>query len=64
VGFPPRGADEEMRAEIDRIAARIGAEAMDNAAYGHYLASRHFGPVQYRAVAISQQPDNSRGEGE
>jgi len=62
--FPPHGADEEMRAEIDQIAARIGAEATDNATYGHYAASRHFGPVQYRAVAISQHPDNSDGESE
>ena len=62
--FPSHGACEEMRAEIDQIAARIGAEATDNAAYGHYVASRHFGPVQYRAVAIIQHPDNSHGEGE
>jgi hypothetical protein len=25
--FPPRGTDEQMRAEIDEIAARIGANA-------------------------------------
>ena len=62
--FPSRGTDEEMRAEIDQIAARIGAEATDNAAYGQYVASRHYGPVQYRAVAISQHPDNSDGESE
>ncbi len=62
--FPPRGTDEEMRPEIDQIAARIDAEATDHASYGHYVASRHFGPVQYRAVAISQHPDNSHREGE
>ena len=28
--FPPRGTDEQMRAEIDQIAARIGAEATDD----------------------------------
>lgn len=62
--FPPRGADEQMRAEIDQIAARIGAEPTDDAAYGHYAAARLFGPVQYRAVAIGENPDNNDGEGE
>jgi hypothetical protein len=42
-----------MRAEIDVIAARIGTEATDeNSCHGHYVASRTFGPVEYRAVAI------------
>ena len=51
--FPPDGTDEEMRAEIDLIAARIGAEPADRTAdHGHYTASRSFGPVEYRAVAI------------
>ena len=27
--FPPDGTDEEMRAEIDLIAAHIGAEPVD-----------------------------------
>jgi hypothetical protein len=61
--FPPHGADEQMRAEIDRIAARIGTVVTDDANHGHYAASRHFGPVQYRAVAISGHPDNSGYEG-
>jgi hypothetical protein len=60
--FPPRCADGQMRAEIDRIAACIGAEPEDDAAYGHYAAARLFGPVQYRAVAISEHPDNSSEE--
>jgi hypothetical protein len=59
--FPPRGTDEQMRAEIDQVAARIGTVVTDDA--GHYAASRHFGPVQYRAVAISSHPDNSGQEG-
>jgi hypothetical protein len=62
--FPPRGTDELMRAEIDQIAARIGTVVTNDAAYGHYAASHHFGPVQYRAVAISEHPDNSGAEGE
>ncbi len=51
--FPPAGSDPEMFREIDAIAGRIGATATDagNPA-GHYSASRDFGPVQYRAVAI------------
>jgi hypothetical protein len=61
--FPPRGTDEQMRAEIDQIAARIGTAVTDDADHGHYAVSRHFGPVQYRAVAISQHPGNSGQEG-
>jgi hypothetical protein len=59
--FPPRGADEQMRTEIDQVAARMGTVVTDDA--GHCVASRHFGPVQYRAVAISAHPDNSGQEG-
>jgi hypothetical protein len=62
--FPPRDTDEQMQAEIDQIAARIGAEPANDAAYGHYAAACHFGPVQYRAVAISEHQDNSGAEGE
>ena len=62
--FPPRGTDGQMRAEIDQIAARIGAETTDDAAYGHYAAARLFGPVQYRAVAIGENPDTNDGQGE
>ena len=61
--FPPRGADEQMRAEIDQIAARIGTVVTDDTDHGHYAASRHFGPVQYRAVSISGHLDNSSHEG-
>ena len=61
--FPPRSTGEQMQVEIDHIAARIGTVATDDADHGHYAASRHFGPVQYRAVAISGRPDNSGYEG-
>jgi hypothetical protein len=51
--FPPDGTENEMRAEIDRIAALIDASISDQTADdGHYTASRKFGPVQYKAVAI------------
>src|SRR5579859_5448216 len=61
--FPPRGTDEQMRAEINQIADRIGTVVTDDANHEHYAASRHFGPVQYRAVAISGHRDNSGHEG-
>ena len=51
--FPPDAPDEDGRAEIDRIAALAGASVDDQTAeYGHYTASRVFGPVEYRAVFI------------
>ena len=51
--FPPDGPDEDICAEIDRIAVLIGAESHDQIAkYGHYTATRSFGRVQYRALAI------------
>ncbi|MFI7466867.1 hypothetical protein [Nonomuraea sp. NPDC049646] len=51
--FSAHEADEDMRAEIDQIAARIGSPIeFDNSPYGHYATSVHFGPVEYRAVAI------------
>jgi len=58
--FPPDGSDTEMFAEIDVIAAEIGATATDaDSPAGHYSAVRDFGPVQYRAVAI---PRAARGD--
>ena len=51
--FPPGGTDLEVQAEVDTIAALIGSEVHDATANkGHYTASRAFGPVEYRAVAI------------
>ena len=61
--FPPNGSDAEGRAEIDAIADRIGAES--HFAYGgHYVASRRFGPVEYRAVAIPHDNDSYNSESE
>ncbi len=61
--FPPSGSDAEMFAEIDVIAERIGVTASQNdTPDGHYIASRYFGPVQYRAVAIPQAARNDRNE--
>lgn len=40
-----------MCAEIDAAAARMGVTARMTGG-GHYVATRSFGPVEYRAVAI------------
>lgn len=58
--FPPKGEWTEMCAEIDAIAARLGVTAGN--IYGHYVASRYFGPVEYRAVAIPPKSDNKESE--
>jgi len=51
--FSSASADDEMKEETDGIAALIGAEITDDTAdAGHYTASRHFGSVEFRAVAI------------
>lgn len=51
--FPPASTDQEMKAEIDKIAALIGADLKDDTADdGHYTTERGFGAVQYRAVGI------------
>jgi hypothetical protein len=52
-----------MFAEVDAIAEQIGVTASQNdTPDGHYIASRDFGPVQYRAVAIPQAARNDRNE--
>lgn len=56
--FPSASTDDGMCAEIDGIAALIGAGIDDQTAgHGHYTTCRSFGPVQYTAVAI---PASSR----
>jgi hypothetical protein len=61
--FPPNGDWAGMRAEIDAIAARLDATARLSGG-GHYVAARHFGPVEYRAVAIppKNNADNQESE--
>jgi hypothetical protein len=60
--FPPDGPDEEKRAEIDAIAARIDAETNESPG-GHYSCSISFGPVEYRAVAIPETPESDDKKG-
>jgi hypothetical protein len=51
----------EMLAEIDATAGQIGVAASDvNSPNGHYSAVRDFGLVQYRAVAIPEEPEPPR----
>jgi hypothetical protein len=57
--FPPDGGWAEMCAEIDAIAGLLGVIALQ--AGGHYVATRSFGPLEYRAVAI---PRAGKEEGE
>jgi hypothetical protein len=59
--FPPDGSNEEQRAAIDVIAALINAEPSETSG-GHYAASRYFGPVEYRAVAIDRTANDANGK--
>jgi hypothetical protein len=61
--FPPHGEWAEMRAGIDAIAARLGVTACETHG-GHYVATRFFGPVEYRAVAIPHRSDSGNRESE
>ena len=47
--------DEAERAEVDRVAAVLGVTPTLNGSGSHYTAERSFGPVVYRATAITQQ---------
>jgi hypothetical protein len=58
--FPSAGDWSAMHAEIDVIASRLTVIASDSYG-GHYVASRFFGPVEYRAVAIPRR-DNDESE--
>lgn len=52
--FSRQDSDADQRAEIDQIAARVGSPIdYEDSPYGHYATSVFFGPVEYRAVAIS-----------
>jgi len=59
--FPSSGEWAVMRAEIDAAAALLGVTATVTNG-GHYVATRSFGPVEYRAVAIPPHRDSEEGE--
>jgi len=54
--FPPDADWAGMRAEIDTIAARLGVTGHKTSG-GQYVATRSFGPIEYRAVAIPHNND-------
>jgi hypothetical protein len=56
--FPPYGDWTAMRAQIDAIAALLGVVAHLTGG-GHYVATRAFGPVDFRAVAIPRHDNES-----
>jgi hypothetical protein len=62
--FPPNGECAGMRAEIDAIAKLLDRKAYETAGRQHYLVTRSFGPVEYRAVAICKQHDHSDDRGQ
>ncbi|MFI7618263.1 hypothetical protein ACIBP6_44295 [Nonomuraea terrae] len=51
--FPAKGTDDEMRAEVDRVAGLLGREIdPGHLPYGHYMTGIEFGPVHYEFTAI------------
>jgi hypothetical protein len=61
--FPPDNDWQAMCTEIDTIAARLGVTGRKTAG-GHYVASRSFGPIEYRAVAIPRGNDSDDEQSE
>ncbi len=59
--FPAARDWAGMCAEIDAVAARLGSAAC-RAPGGHYVTTRQFGPVEYRAVAIPPRDDSTESE--
>lgn len=51
--FADHGTDADQRAEIEQIAALLGSPVEEQTPYGHYVTTISFGPIQYRAVAIT-----------
>lgn len=51
--FPANGSDDDMRAEVDKVAALLGTEIdPDHLPYDHYMTGIDFGPVRYEFTAI------------
>ncbi|MET8864115.1 hypothetical protein ABZW11_14280 [Nonomuraea sp. NPDC004580] len=51
--FPAKGPDDEMCAEVDKIAALLGSGIdPEQLPYGHYQTAIEFGPVRYEFTAI------------
>lgn len=59
IDYHPRGdSDAEKRAEIDRIAKILGVEPEFAADGEHYIATRRYGVVRYRAITVSAEALN------
>ncbi|WP_336216532.1 hypothetical protein [Nonomuraea sp. LPB2021202275-12-8] len=51
--FPANGPDNEICAEVDKVAALLGTEIdPDHLPHGHYMTGIAFGPVSYEFTAI------------
>ncbi|MDF5757631.1 hypothetical protein [Spongiactinospora sp. TRM90649] len=49
----PKGTDEEIRAEVDRLAVLLGTTIdADALPYGHYVTALSLGPTAYRVVGV------------
>lgn len=59
--FPHGNTDAEKRAEVDRIAKILGVTPISTAAGQHYIASRPYGAIRYRAITVSTK-DRKRWE--
>jgi len=51
--FPEGTDDDATRSEVDRIASLMDASPHSEAGGEHYVVAQDFGPVSYRAVAIT-----------
>ncbi|GAA1612532.1 hypothetical protein GCM10009733_005710 [Nonomuraea maheshkhaliensis] len=49
------GTERQQHAKVDRVAELIGAPTSGGT---HYQTARDFGPITYRAIAISEQAMN------
>lgn len=63
LAFPLDDDWAKMRAEIDTVAALLGVVACETNG-GHYFATRSFGPIEYRAVAIPHRNDSNNEQSE
>ncbi|MEV4390697.1 hypothetical protein [Nonomuraea sp. NPDC049607] len=51
--FPDNGSDDDMRAEVDKVAALLGTEIdHHHLPHDHYMTGIGFGPVRYEFIAI------------
>jgi len=61
--FPSDGGWPGMCADVEVTAARMGV-ACGLTIGGHYVATRDFGPVEYRVVAIPPKSSSTSEESE